>query len=393
MIRKIYTCLLAGISILTFTATAGASGINDLFSEIERNNGELKALREEGRAAVLESSSENTLDATSIEYSPFFKRGADGVTSSELIVTQEFDFPTLYVARAKATDAIRMVSDEEYAAARRTLLLEAGGLYLDLVKNRRMAGLLSRRLEIADSLTGVWERGVKDGTATMLDLNRIRMDAMQQRTSLLDNESERVRLEGELRVLNGNKPFVAEGVDYPDFSLPESAAQLTELWLSADPDIKAGAAQLTLSQQEERVARQGWLPKLTVGYRRNTEMEEASNGFVVGASFPLFTTGKKVKAAVAKKRAADLRLETIRQRSESQLTARYEEARALLRTISAYDRQLMDETVSLLTKSVMLGQTSITDYYTEVQTIKEREETYQDLLNRYNRLLLQITVF
>ena len=35
----------------------------------------------------------------SVEYSPFFAKGIDGMASSELVVTQGFDFPTLHAAR------------------------------------------------------------------------------------------------------------------------------------------------------------------------------------------------------------------------------------------------------------------------------------------------------
>ena len=70
-----------------------AGDIDPVLQEIERNNLELKALRSENRASVLDMKGENSLEAPSVEYSPFFRNGVSGVASSELVVSQEFDFP------------------------------------------------------------------------------------------------------------------------------------------------------------------------------------------------------------------------------------------------------------------------------------------------------------
>lgn len=173
-------------------------------------------------------------------------------------------------------------------------------------------------------------------------------------------------------------------------SLPLTFEEFMQRRLASDPEVKAGEAALAVTQREESVAKQGWLPKLTLGYRRNTELEEASNGFVVGASFPLFTTGGKVKAAVAKKRSADLRLESIRIKVESQMRSQYEEACAVLKAMHTYDPHLMVQTLDLLSKSLQARQIPITTYYSEIQAIKEKEETYLTLQNRYYQLLLQL---
>ena len=60
-----------------------------------------------------------------MEYSPFYTRGITGMSSSELVVTQGFDFPTLYGARRKSGKVKQEALDRRYQAVRRDILLQA----------------------------------------------------------------------------------------------------------------------------------------------------------------------------------------------------------------------------------------------------------------------------
>ncbi|MDE7085998.1 MAG: hypothetical protein K2O48_04850 [Prevotella sp.] len=81
---------------------AAPTDIETIIASVEANNTLLKAVRSGNAATVAEVKSENTIGETSVEYSPFFRKGVGGTASSELIVSQEFDFPTVYGARSKS---------------------------------------------------------------------------------------------------------------------------------------------------------------------------------------------------------------------------------------------------------------------------------------------------
>ena len=87
---------------MLIAATAGAQTVEDVLRSVEMNNLELKALLKGNEASSLELKQQNSLDDLSVEYSPFFNANVSGMASSELVVTQGFDFPTLYGARRKA---------------------------------------------------------------------------------------------------------------------------------------------------------------------------------------------------------------------------------------------------------------------------------------------------
>ena len=67
--------------------------------------------------------------------------------------------------------------------------------------------------------------------------------------------------------------------------------------MASDLDLQAAVATARAAEKQVSVDRQGWLPKLEAGFRRNTDDAVSMNGFVVGGSLPLFQNRKKVKIA------------------------------------------------------------------------------------------------
>lgn len=104
---------------------------------------------------------ENSLDYPSIEYSPFFRRGASGVASSEMVVSQEFDFPTLYAARGKSGKLQRNVLDKGLDSSRRDILLNAKLTCLELIYLDRQKEILAEREAVAVELQKPFRQAVR----------------------------------------------------------------------------------------------------------------------------------------------------------------------------------------------------------------------------------------
>lgn len=363
-----------------------AGDIDPVLQEIERNNLELKALRSENRASVLDMKGENSLEAPSVEYSPFFRNGVSGVASSELVVSQEFDFPTLYAARNKSVKLQQEALDYEYQAARRNVLLTAKQKCFDLVMLDHMRGVLDERMANADELLVMYEKKFAEGGATSIELNRIKMERMDLQAELLQNETLRKKTVQELSLLNGEQPLSVGSLYYPEIKAVESIEALRKEIVDNDAGVHAAEASVALSQQEIRVNKQGWIPKLSVGYRRNTDMSEASNGFLVGASFPVFSNRNKVKASRAKHAAAQLNLNNTRLQVESEAEQQLQELQRLHKAIGIYDLDLLRQSLLLLKKAVMAGSMSLVDYYTEADRIYQKWQTYLTLENQYHNL-------
>lgn len=375
------------IIFLLCSLVASAQSVDSILNSVEKNNTRLRAMREANAARMAELKAENSVGETSVEYSPFYQRGYGGVASSELIVQQEFDFPTLYGARNRAADKQQRVMDTEYQLVRRDVLLEALNLCFDLATANENALLIETRLASANNLLAVCNKRLQAGDATIIELNRIKMDCMALLADSAQNAGEKERLQIALQGLGAEEVSTLElrHHDVESFSASGIIGNAQESTLAT--------ASLESAQQDVKVQQQGWLPKLSVGYRRNTEQESKLNGFLVGVSMPLFSNSQKVKAARLRRNQAEAELDDARRSQHNrELTLRAEVAN-LQRQIDAYDGELMQQSLTVLMKAVEGGQMSIADYYTEADRIHSAMQQYITIQNRLYKARAELDTF
>ena len=345
---------------------------------VEKNNLQLRSAHHTGMSALSDMKSENTLGSTSVEYSPFYSGGISGLASSELIVSQEVDFPTLYSARGREARLAGNAIGLEYGLLRRDILLEAWQLCIDLWAAERREEMLLRRLGMSDSLVDAVARSVEKGEATKLDENRVRLGKMTLMAEYGQNAAESVRLRHSLQALNGGMPVDSVWRTLRGCKVPSAHHVLEGLRGEALENLVA-EANLSRARQEVKVSRQGWLPTLTVGYRRNTDMDEAFHGFIVGASFPLFSASGRMKSARHRQAAAEWQVLEAEASQKARLASLMDEAMGLGRMLQAYDDTLMSQTLSLLESSVLHGEMPLSEYLSESELIFVKMQEKLDL--------------
>ena len=129
-----------------------AQQIDAVLQQIEQNNKELQAQQQLTAAAKMEVRTQNNLEDPKVSYSPSFGKGIDGVASSEMVVSMGFDFPTLYASRHQAGNLQRVYLDRQQQMVRRTILLQAKTLCLDLIRLNQEHELLLERSKNAQAL-------------------------------------------------------------------------------------------------------------------------------------------------------------------------------------------------------------------------------------------------
>ena len=385
--KKIYIFLL----LAPLSLSMSAQQTYDILRDIEQNNIQLQALRKNNEAAVLEVKSQNALENTSVEYSPFFRRGVDGIASSELVVKQGFDFPTLYAARNKSGRLQQEALDLQYLTARRDILLEAKLKCHDMVYFNKVEELLQQRKENAEELLALYNKRLEEGDATIIDVNKIKMDRMNIEKEMAEMEAERIASLQALATLNGNHPVAFNSKEYAHTAISvDNPEELAERIMETDYMLQQSETAARVSEQEVKVTKQNWIPKLEIGYRRNTEGSEASNGFLVGASFPLFSSRNKMKTAKAQHEGAQLRLDNARIEVENRVKARIQEVQKLKKAKDTYDTALLNQTLDILRKAVEGGEISITDYYVEADNIYRNLEAYMNIERQYQGAVAEI---
>lgn len=364
--------------------------IEEILQQIEQNNKELQAQAQATQAAKLEVQTRNNLEDPTVEYSPFYTRGITGMSSSELVVTQGFDFPTLYGARRQSGKWQQETLERQYLAARREILLTAKNLCLDLILLNREEKLLEERTRNADELLALFEKRLEEGDTGILEVNKIKMERMGIQAEVAQNNAAHRTALQQLLAMNGNMPLTFSADTYPQIPAPDDYNALYDEVMSTDAGLLAADANAQAAEQELKVNRQSWLPKIEVGYRRNTSLDEKSNGFLIGGSLPIFSNRKKGKIARAEALTARLQLDNARLQAESSVQSRFNEMRQLREAMEAYDTELMNKTLQLLSEAVKAGQISVIEFYTEADNIYGKLQEYMEVENRYQKLMAEI---
>lgn len=369
--------------------SAKAQDINAVLKSVEQNNRELKALLKGNEAADIENKSQNTLEDLSIEYSPFFQSETSGIASSELVITQGFDFPTLYGARKKAGQLQRNVLDMQYQTARRDILVNAKKLCLDIINYNKQKQLLQERRKNADELLAMFELKFKNGDATSLELNKIKLDRMNLETELVQADTKHANAMQQLQALNGGQPIEVNMTEYPQAPADDEVT-MYEKAVATDWTVRTAQASVLAAEQDVKVNKQSWIPKFEIGYRRNTEGDNASNGFLIGGSIPLFSSKNKVKIAKARQTEAVMQHANARINAENSARTMITQMKQLKASADAYDVPLMRQTLKLLRTAVENGEISVTEYYVEADNIYKNMITYMDIERQYQDALTEI---
>lgn len=369
--------------------SAKAQDINAVLKSVEQNNMELKALLKGNEAADIENKSQNTLEDLSIEYSPFFQSETSGIASSELVITQGFDFPTIYGARKKAGQLQRNVLDMQYQTARRDILVNAKKLCLDIINYNKQKQLLQERRKNADELLAMFEFKFKNGDATSLELNKIKLDRMNLETELVQADTKHANAMQQLQALNGGLPIEVNMTEYPQAPADDEVT-MYEKAVATDWTVRTAQASVLAAEQDVKVNKQSWIPKFEIGYRRNTEGDNASNGFLIGGSIPLFSSKNKVKIAKARQTEAVMQHANARINAENSARTMINQMKQLKASADAYDVPLMRQTLKLLRTAVENGEISVTEYYVEADNIYKNMITYMDIERQYQDALTEI---
>lgn len=378
-------------AILPCVLYSQAQGIDDVLKSIEKNNIELQAAQKDIASEVEEIKQSNTIEGLSVEYSPFMRSGIPGVSSSELIVSQEFDFPTLYGARRLLAKKQHRVLNLEYQTKRRDLLLEAKIKCLDWIQLNQLKNVLADRLEKAQRLLELYQKRFEHGEATILELNKLKMEQMSLHADIAKNEAARQRVYQELLILNGNQPLLLEHLAYPLVMTKFNADSLCTHLLQTDAEVLAAKGYREAAQQQLNVNKNSWLPRLTIGYRRNTEGDFISNGVQIGFALPLYTNQHKKKAAQAALEGALLRKANVQMKVSNEWRARQNELEQLRTSLSTYDLSFLRQSLQTLRKIVEIGEMSLLDYYTEVDKIYEKWQDYINIEHQFQQVYAELT--
>ena len=382
--------LIATIVAFSTYSIALADTVGDVLKQVASNNLTLQALAHDNQADVLDIKASNSIGGPSVEYSPFFTKGYSGVAESELVVSQEIDFPTKYAARNKQAQMQQTVGDKLLAKQRRDILLQAQLLCIDLIRLNQTLSMLRERLANSETLLQMYQKRMEAGDANALELNKVKLDCMEVRTLVNEAQGERTSLLQQLRQLNGGKPIDVTDTVLPDYPQITNFEEYRALALASDADVAVAQTSLRAADMNLKMQKNEWLPNISFGYRRNTEQGEGINGFLVGVSFPLYSNSSNVKAARQRKESAELQVVQAQNEAEASLRTNYEQLQGLQQVIDHSDVKLLQESLTLFAKALQQGEITALVYYVEINSIYEKLQRHIDLHCQSVKLLAEL---
>lgn len=367
-----------------------AQSIDRILQSIEQNNKELQAQVHADDAAKMENRTVNNLSDPTLSYASVYSNAAEGGHETEFIASQSFDFPTQYITRYRQASLQNEAIDHQQQAVRRDILLNAKNLCLDLVMLNQEKALIDIRMKNADELLALYEKRLSTGDANVLEVNKVKMERMNVQTEVAQNHTAHRTALQSLLAMNGNVPLEFSDTTYPVVKEINDYNMLRDIVIPSDLDIQAAAATTHAAEKQIAVDRQGWLPKLEAGYRRNTTGSESLNGFIIGGTLPIFENRKKVKIAKAQALSARLMQESVKEQAEASLMSLFNEMQQLRETMSVYDVQLMHHSLDLLKQALEEGEISLEYYLGEVEDIYKNLQAYMEVENQYQKVMAEI---
>lgn len=382
--------LIATIVAFSTYSIALADNIGDVLKQVASNNLTLQALAHDNQADVLDIKASNSIGGPSVEYSPFFTKGYSGVAESELVVSQEIDFPTKYAARNKQAKMQNIVGEQLLIKQRRDILLQAQLLCIDLIRLNQTLSMLHERLANSETLLQMYQKRMDAGDANALELNKVKLDCMEVRTLVNEAQGERTSLLQQLRLLNGGKPIDVIDTVLPEYPQITNFESYRALALASDADVAVAQTALRSADMNLKLQKNEWLPNISFGYRRNTEHGEGINGFLVGVSFPLYSNSNNVKAARQRRESAELQVMQAQNEAEASMRTNYEQLQGLQQVIDHSDVKLLQESLTLFAKALQHGEITALVYYVEINSIYEKLQRHIDLHCQSVKLLAEL---
>lgn len=382
--------LIATIVAFSTYSIAFADNIGDVLKQVAANNLTLQALAHDNQADVLDIKASNSIGGPSVEYSPFFTKGYSGVAESELVVSQEIDFPTKYAARNKQAKMQHTVGEQLLAKQRRDILLQTQLLCIDLIRLNQTLSMLHERLANSETLLQMYQKRMDAGDANALELNKVKLDCMEVRTLVNEAQGERTSLLQQLRQLNGGKPIDVIDTVMPEYPQITNFESYRALALASDADVAVAQTALRAADMNLKLQKNEWLPNISFGYRRNTEQGEGINGFLIGVSFPLYSNSNNVKAARQRRESAELQVMQAQNEAEASMRTNYEQLQGLQQIIDHSDVKLLQESLTLFAKALQHGEITALVYYVEINSIYEKLQRHIDLHCQSVKLLAEL---
>ena len=155
-------------TLLLFAGVKAQNSIEQVLRNVESNNKDLQANSQLISSQKMEAKTDNNLADPTLSYAHLWGAKDKNETIGELVISQSFDFPTLYASRAKLNRLKSTTFDGQASAFRQGILLQAKEACLDLIMLRQQQQILQDRLRNAEEIAAMYKRSLMTGDSNVI---------------------------------------------------------------------------------------------------------------------------------------------------------------------------------------------------------------------------------
>lgn len=282
------------------------------------NNYGIKAAEKSVERAKVMQGTAWDLDKTDITLSQDPTSG--GSTDNALSLTQQIEFPTVYVAKGKLLKAETKVERGKAEVARQQLRTDIASTYYQLVYKQELIDILQVQDSVIGRFCSIVAKLHEAGEARKLEKMTMERKLTDNRHELLQAKSDFAVLQKQMMTLMN----VAEPMLPAEKKLEALTMDLSDFNFYNTAEGQLAQDKVAVADREVTLAKNGYAPSLSVSLRnqlvisswnpyhqdRSRFSEGNFMGFEVGIGVPLFfgATKAKVKAAKRDREIADLEM-------------------------------------------------------------------------------------
>ena len=282
------------------------------------NNYGVKAAEKSVERAKAMQGSAWDLDKTEISLGQDPTSG--GSPDNALSLTQQMDFPTVYVAKGNLLKAEAQAERGKAEIAKQQLMTDIASTYYQLVYKHQLIGILQRQDSVIGRFTSIAAKRQEAGEARRLEILTMERKQMDNRHELLQAKNDFATLQKEMMALmNVSEPMV------PAESRLEALNNVVSAFdFSNTVEGRFAQDKINVADKAVTLAKNGFAPSLSLSLRNqlvisswNPYHQDRSRfsggnfmGFEVGIGVPLFfgATSAKVKVAKRDREIANLEM-------------------------------------------------------------------------------------
>lgn len=375
-------------------AAFGQSQADAVLESIRKNNKTVQASRQYWTAQNTLAKTGTTPENPLVEYDHLYGSPEGAGIQKDFSVTQRLDFPTAYGYRSKVADT--RIEQNAYLQknAEQEVLLQAKKVYIELIYQNKKQLALERRASISQKLFTDIKRKFDLQDATVLDLNRIKVQLANAKSDLILQKGKVSELRTRLTELNGGIEISITDTIYPATSPVPDFEELDSLIEANDPIVKSYEKDVEINQRQLSLIRALTLPKLETGYHSQNILGQSYRGFHLGVTIPLWENKNKVKAQSQSLDYSSLRLQEHRIEHRYSNKEVYDRYLSVKQALSETQSILGDlSTVPMLEKALRLGQITSIEYGNELSVYYSLQERLLELEKDYHLAIAELFKF